>query len=150
MFFVQAFHFLGTKSGAGLILEVRENLQETSICCLLSHTIPSIEHEIKSWKILSEDNSLPLRDFLPLAKSRLANNHSPSVFVDGIKKAALNQYFEDLKKITASVIEDSHIQAVNQFHEIDPYDFDLLILVASYEEGIWEARIIIKNLPNLS
>ena len=64
--------------------------------------------------------------------------------VDGIKKAALNQYFEDLKKITASVIEDSHTRAVNQFQEIDPYDFDLMILVASYEEGIWEAESLLR------
>jgi hypothetical protein len=64
----------GSKSGVGLIQEVKGNIPETSLCCLLTHTIPSIEKEIEHWKKLSLSVGLDLREFIPLAKLRLASS----------------------------------------------------------------------------
>jgi hypothetical protein len=134
----------GSKSGVGLIQEVKGNIPETSLCCLLTHTIPSIEKEIEHWKKLSLSVGLDLREFIPLAKLRLANDNHPSIFVDGIKKAALNRYFEDLKEVTKNIIEKSNQDAIKNFEEIDPYDFDAIVLRAAMSDGSWEVDAILR------
>lgn len=134
----------GSRSGVGLIQEVTGAIPEMSVCCLLTHTIPSIEQEIEHWKKLSSSAGLDLREFIPLAKLRLANDSHPSIFVDGIKKAALNRYFEDLKKVTKDIIEKSNQGAIKDFEEIDPYDFDAIVLRAAMADGSWEVDAILR------
>lgn len=134
----------GAKSGIGLIKELQALNNQYITCCLLSHKIPSKENEIEYWYQLAKDNTLNLRDFLPLAKLRLANKTSPYEFVDGIKKALLNQYTEHLKQITADVINKSKDLAVSELMLIDPYDFDLMVMVASKQEGNWEIESLIR------
>ncbi len=119
----------GTKSGIGLIKATKAQYGELAICCLLSQRIEEIETEVEKWReIASED--LPLSDFLPLAKKRLGN-HSAYVFIDGIKKAALNSYFERLKIVTSEIVRSSNERALIDFSKLDPYDFDLMVLISS-------------------
>jgi hypothetical protein len=134
----------GSKSGVGLIQEVKGAIPETSLCCLLTHTIQSIDLEMEHWKKLSSSIGLDLREFIPLAKLRLANDNHPLIFVDGIKKAALNRYFEDLKKVTKEIIEKSNQGAIENFEEIDPYDFDAIVLQAAMADGSWEVDAILR------
>lgn len=134
----------GSTSGVGLIQDVKGNLPDISICCLLTHTIPSIDQEMERWRILSSSVGLELREFIPLAKVRLANDNSPSIFVDGIKKAALNRYFEDLKRVTENIIQESNLSAIKNFLEIDPYDFDAIVLKSSKTEGSWEVDALLR------
>jgi len=134
----------GSKSGIGLIKELRGLNNQNTVCCLLSHKIPSKENEIEFWHKLSSENELSLKDFLPLAKLRLTNDTSPYEFVDGIKKALLNQYIEHLKQVTAETISEGKKLAASEFMLIDPYDFDVMVLVASKSEGNWEIESLIR------
>ena len=134
----------GSRSGVGLIQDVKGNLPDISICCLLTHTIPSIDQEMEHWRKLSLSVGLELREFIPLAKVRLSSDNSPSIFVDGIKKAALNRYFEDLKRVTETIIQESNKNAIKEFQEIDPYDFDAIVLESSKNEGSWEPDALLR------
>lgn len=131
-------------SGIGLVRDTKAEYGENVICCLLTHTIPSINGEITAWRDLSVQSSLDLRDFLPLAKLRVRGDDSFLLFVDGLKKAALNVHCEDLKKAVKNVVSRCHREAIKDLEKIDVYDFDFMILRVSNKEGIWETETLMR------
>jgi hypothetical protein len=135
----------GARSGIGLIQDViGRNAGIGVICGLVTHTIPSLENEMAEWRRLSEEHKLKLSQFLPLAKIRLADDTSPLLFADGIKKTVLNIFCEELKNSATEILQESHISAVNQLLELDVYDFDHMVLQAAFYEGEWEADTLIR------
>ncbi|MBC8273801.1 MAG: hypothetical protein H8E40_02375 [Chloroflexi bacterium] len=135
----------GTKSGIGLIQDVvNRDVGGSVICGLVTHTIPSLENEMLEWRRLAEESQLGLNQFLPLAKLRLTEGISPLLFADGIKKTVLNIFCEELKAATVNVLRDAHEDAVNKLMHLDVYDFDYMILQASFSEGEWEANTLIR------
>lgn len=88
-------------------------------------------------KILQEEGGeLDYSDFLPLAKSRGLKEKE---FVDGIKKAILNRYCENIKEISIRIMKQAFDKAIDRLKKIDTYDFDNVVLKSSYQEGVWEA-----------
>jgi len=139
------FQDAGPKSGMGLIQEIiNRGIQEAVICCLLTHTISSIENEMAAWRSLAQENEMKLYQFLPLAKIRLSDGESPLLFADGIKKAMLNLYCEKWKQAAVQVIKNSTEKAVAHVMNVDVYDFDHMIFQMSFKEGIWEMETLVR------
>ena len=129
----------GPRSGIGLLRDVvRIGNPENIICCLLSHTITSLNDEMCVWRELAESNDLKLSEFLPLAKLRLSNGNSPLLFADGLRKAALNIHIENLKEVAVSFIKKGSREAIKEFQNLNVYDFDRMILQSSDSDGTWE------------
>ncbi|MEN4011386.1 MAG: hypothetical protein ROW48_05090 [Bellilinea sp.] len=139
------FQDAGPKSGMGLIQEIiNRGLQDVVICCLLTHTISSVENEMPAWRNLAQENEIDLYQFMPLAKIRLSDGESPLLFADGIKKALLNLYCEKWKCLAVQVIKNSTEKAVAHVMNVDVYDFDLMIFQVSFKEGIWEMETLVR------
>jgi hypothetical protein len=136
----------GARSGIGLLQDVvnRDVVRSSVICGLVTHTITSLESEMIEWRRLAEENKLGLNQFLPLAKIRLADDASPLLFADGIKKTTLNTFCEELKTTAIDILREAHKDAVGKLLELDVYDFDYMILQASFLEGEWEADTLIR------
>jgi hypothetical protein len=141
----RGFQDAGPQSGIGLIHEViNRELHEGVICCLLTHTIASLENEMPTWRTLAQENELDLFQFLPLAKIRLSDGESPLLFADGIKKSLLNLYCEKWKRAAIQVINNSTEKATSHVMNVDVYDFDHMIFQISMEEGIWELDTLVR------
>lgn len=135
----------GSKSGIGLIQEVvGREISEGVVCGLVSHTIHSLEDEIVEWRRLAEETRLGLNQFLPLAKIRLSDDADPRLFADGIKKMVLNSFCEELKASAIAILGAAHNDALEKLKMLDVYDFDYMILQASFSEGEWEADTLMR------
>jgi len=135
----------GSRSGIGLLQEIiQRGMQSIVVCCLLTHTITSLEGEISAWRELAGPNGLKITDFLPLAKLRLTTDESPLLFVDGIKKAMLNIFCDTWKMLAIDIIDRSNKSALDSIRDIDVYDFDHMVFQASYNEGIWELETLVR------
>jgi hypothetical protein len=118
----------GTKSGIGLIQDVvSRDVDGSVICGLVTHTIHSLDGELREWRKLADENHLRLDHFLPIAKIRLADDASPLLFADGIKKTTLNTFCEKLKNIAIDILQKAHENAKNKLRELDVYDFDYIV-----------------------
>lgn len=136
--YAEGFTSAGSMSGIGLLKKaVRENV----MCALLTHTIPRVEDELASWRELAENNDVELDRFLPLAKTRL---DAPLDFADGIKKTTLNIFCEKLKDIAIDVFGEACKEATSKLKKLDPYDFEYIVLQASYRESMWEADTLMR------
>jgi hypothetical protein len=72
-----------------------------------------------TWRALAEEEELRLDQFLPLAKMRLADDASPLLFADGLKKTVLNTFCERLKSTAIAILREAHERAVNRLLELD-------------------------------
>jgi len=135
----------GSRSGIGLLQEiVQRGIQENVICCLLTHTITSLEGEMAAWRELAKSNGLRLHDFLPLAKLRLADGESPILFADGLRKAALNLRVESIKEVAIRVVKKGSQKAIRELQNLDVYDFDHMVLRSSHNDGVWEVETLMR------
>lgn len=135
----------GPRSGIGLVQEIiQRGNQDNVICCLLTHTITSLEGEMVAWRNLAKSNSLDLHNFLPLAKLRLSDGESPVLFADGLKKAALNLHVEDIKKVAINIVKKGSQIALQELQNLDVYDFDQMVLRSSHNDGVWEAETLMR------
>lgn len=135
----------GPRSGIGLLQEViQRGNHDAVICCLLTHTITSLDAEMTAWRDLSKSNNLNLYDFLPLAKLRLSDDNSPVLFADGLKKAALNLRVENLKQVAVNIVKKGSKIALQELQNLDVYDFDQMILRSSHKDGVWEADTLMR------
>jgi hypothetical protein len=135
----------GSKSGIGLLQEIiHRDIQDSVICCLLTHTITSLESEMNAWRELAQSNGLQLYNFLPLAKLRLADSESPVLFADGLKKAALNLHFEYIKQVAANIVRKGSQVAIHELQNLNVYDFDQMVLRSSHDDGVWEVETLMR------
>ncbi len=133
--------FENTK-GINLIQEVNGHAKAPSIvCCLLTWMINKAESETAARKGLCETFGIDKRLFLPLSKER---NKNQTLFSDGLKKALLNTYCENIKDATKELLINANKAAIEDFEEIDTYSFDNIILKSSYEEGVGEKDTLLR------
>jgi len=135
----------GSRSGIGLIKDIIElGFDRVTYCCLLTHTILSIENETSRWRELARTEGIELEKFLPLAKCRIKEDVSPYVFIDGVKKAALNTRYEPLKKLFCTLFTESCYESAAQIMDLDVYDFDQIVFQSSFTEGAWEVDTLVR------
>lgn len=128
----------GTRSGIGLLKEVSDN--DDVICALLSHLFP-MEAELDEWRRFADENGLELSRFLPVSKRRL---HAPVAFVAALKKTALNRYTEGMKAAACKLFKEASTMAAEKLRDVDPYEFDHMVLRSSLKEGVSEVDTLLR------
>lgn len=134
----------GGRSGAGLLKDIVSTKRvdaddmDLIICGLLTHTIQDTSHEMPRWREIGAEYQLDLCHFLPLAKQRL-HHDDPLIFANGIQKTILNSYCERLKTTLLDVVKESIPNALKKVNEIDVYEFEYMVLRASFHASEWEA-----------
>lgn len=139
----------GTTKGQNLILEIKgSNIKDNVFCALITHLIQDTSKELEARdSIINDlDNKLERSDFLALTKERI---QTPELLCDGIKKALLNGYFEEIKDKSIDIITKAYDNASKAFQQLDTYDFDHTILRSSYGEGVWEASTLFRITENI-
>jgi len=134
----------GTIKGDDLILQVKKSsIRNNAYCTLLTHKIDSVSNELVERKKIIEEKQQDLQeeDFFALTKLRIED---PELFCDGIKKAILNKYFEEIKNVSKDIISDAQNEVIKEIECIDTYDFDQAILISSVEEGVWEVETLLR------
>lgn len=139
----------GGVNGQVLIVDIRKSaIKDNAYCALITHLIPATSDELSARDdIITElGGALTKKDFLALSKSRI---DSPELFCDGIKKVVLNEYFEEIKDKSCTVLETAHIAAMETIKKLDTYDFDHTVLRSSYGEGVWEVDTLMRIAKNI-
>lgn len=79
-----------------------------------------------------------VRNFYPISKRRLADEHSIVGFTEGIKNVLLVQHIENLKNESKGILKESweHVEA--RLDAVTPPTFNRIVQKTSYDEGIWE------------
>jgi hypothetical protein len=131
-----------TRKGIDLIVELKKEPFFNQInCVLISHDIKEPKDELLTRKTLIDGLQLKEADFFPLSKKRLEiEDH----FFDGIKKALINGFFENIKEQTVALIDHSYNKAIEGIKAFDTYDFDETVLQTSLKEGVWAPDTIVR------
>lgn len=130
------------RKGRDLIREIKDmGMQNSVLSILFSNSMPAYSDEItyRNRVVKDSEGVLSRADFFALSKSR---KNKDDDFADGLKKALLNGYCERIKESTRNLVEKSYAQAVEKLDELDPYDFDSMILASSFQEGVWEGTTL--------
>lgn len=79
-----------------------------------------------------------VRNFYPISKKRLADEHSIVGFTEGIKNVLLVQHIENLKNESKGILKEAweHVEA--RLNAVTPPTFNRIVQKTSYDEGIWE------------
>lgn len=86
----------------------------------------------------TEKRERAVRNFYPISKKRLADEHSIVGFTEGIKNVLLVQHIEKLKNESKGILKESweHVEA--RLNAVTPPTFNRIVQKTSYDEGIWE------------
>jgi len=111
------------------------------ICGLLTHTVTP-ENQAQRWAELSETFHIPRDRFLIIPKQYLSKD--PILFAQMLKLVALSPDFDELKKKTKEIIEESASIAADRVDEISIYDLDHMVFKISDDEGLWEPDMLFR------
>jgi hypothetical protein len=128
----------GESNVAGLHL-VKELLAtskpEKLLCALLSHNYER-EGIHERWKELSRQQELDQSRFVLIPKSVF--DKDLITFARLVKLAILNKPVNELRKTATTIILSSVTEAEKRLDAIDIYDFEQIVFLSSYLEGVWE------------
>jgi hypothetical protein len=138
----------GAEKGQHLIVNLKKSLIKESVyCILITHLIDDTSKELDERDAIIKEvaGDLTERDFFALSKDRI---RTPDLLCDGIKKALLNGYCEEIKEHSKKIIEDAQGAALKKILKLDTYDFDHTVLRSSYNEGVWEMNTLFRIAGN--
>lgn len=125
------------RKGHELIEEVVSKNWSSIVPVIFSFKISSFAEELTWRNDLTQDgkSNLKKENFFALSKYR---KDDPNAFADGIKKALLNSYVENLKMASLAIFDKAIAVTRNEIENFDPYHFDDVVLKTSVREGVWE------------
>ncbi len=136
--FDEEFGDTNPRKGHNLIEEIKENNWLKSVIPIIfSNKISTYAAELE-WRnslAASDESTLEKKDFFALSKSRSTELEA---FADGIKKALLNNYIESIKTASLEIFDNALAETRKSIENLDPYNFDDVVLRTSSKEGIWE------------
>lgn len=138
----------GAEQGQHLILAVKKSsLKKRAYCVLITHLITDTSQELieRNNIIQGLNKAITEKDFFALSKERIK---SPDLLCDGIKKALLNGYCEEIKRHSKKIIKNAQKEALTKVIALDTYDFDHTVLRSSYNEGVWEINTLFRISEN--
>lgn len=131
--------------GHKFIEEIVEEGWSIIVPIIFSQSISTYSEEI-TWRnnlVEQSSNSLKKEDFFALSKSR---QNDLGTFVDGLKKAMLNNYVEQIKNASLDIFDSAMKLTKQEITNLDPYHFDDVILKTSAKEGVWEPFTLLRIL----
>ncbi len=135
---------LGFKKGSDIIRDLA-NSEEAGFgtrwfCGMLTHTVEKGE-EVSSWRALEKSENLDLRFFMPIAKTTLDDSLA---FYAAVYRTLINTYCQTMKSLAADAFEKALKDALEQFSDLDPIDFEHVIVKSSETEGVSELETLIR------
>lgn len=135
---------LGFHKGSDIIRDMAEKeragLGTRWFCGMLTHTVDKGE-EVASWRKLEKSEKLDLRFFMPIAKASL--DDAPA-FYGAVYRTLINIYSQTMKNLAADAFEKALKDALERFSDLDPIDFEHMIVKSSETEGVSELETLIR------
>jgi len=126
--------------GTALIKDIQDHIGEKVICALISHSI-QLGDEVSKWGALASEAGLERNTFFPIAK---LSANDVIKFSMAIKKVALNFYCGSMNNALITALESATKVAKGQLLDIDPYDYDWMVLRSSLGEGVAEVQTLLR------
>lgn len=135
---------LGFAKGSDIIRDMAEKEKAGFgtrwFCGMLTHTVAKGD-EVTSWRQLEKSERLDLRFFMPIAKAAL--DDAPA-FYGAVYRTLINTYCQTMKGLAQTAFEDALKAALERFADLDPIDFEHMIVKSSEVEGISELETLIR------
>jgi hypothetical protein len=135
---------LGFHKGSDIIRDMadkeRAGFGTRWFCGMLTHTVEKGE-EVASWRKLEKSEKLDLRFFMPIAKTTL--DDAPA-FYGAVYRTLINTYCQTMKNLAADAFEKALKDALERFSDLDPIDFEHMIVKSSETEGVSELETLIR------
>lgn len=135
---------LGFTKGSDIIRDMAEK-EKTGFgtrwfCGMLTHTVAKGE-EVASWRGLAKSENLNLRFFMPIAKTTL--DDAPA-FYGAVYRTLINTYCQTMKSLAQDAFEEALKDALERFADLDPIDFEHMVVKSSETEGVSELETLIR------
>jgi hypothetical protein len=135
---------LGFAKGSDIIRDMAEKEKAGFgtrwFCGMLTHTVTEGD-EVASWHRLAKSESLNLRFFMPIAKATLDN--APA-FYGAVYRTLINAYCQTMKNLAQDAFEEALKDALERFADLDPIDFEHMVVNSSGVEGVSELETLIR------
>jgi hypothetical protein len=135
---------LGFESGADIIKGISQAEPEGFgvrwFCGMLSHTL-SKGDEVDSWRTLAADHQIGLQFFMPIAKDNL---REAADFFQALYRTLINTYCERMKILAGDGFRASLDAALKRFGDLDPIDFEHMVVNSSETEGVSELDTMLR------
>jgi hypothetical protein len=135
---------LGFHKGSDIIRDMAEKEKAGFgtrwFCGMLTHTVEN-GAEVASWRELEESENLKLQFFMPIAKTTL--DDAPA-FYGAVYRTLINTYCQTMKNLAAGAFEKALEAALKRFSDLDPIDFEHMIVKSSEGEGVSELETLIR------
>lgn len=109
-------------------------------CGILSHTLEKGD-EVSAWRALSAKENLSLELFMPISKQNLTDGNA---FYGAVYRTVINIYTEKMKALAKSAFEQALKDALEEFANLDPIDFEHMIVKSSEDEGVSELETLLR------
>lgn len=135
---------LGFHKGSDIIRDMAEHepagFGTRWFCGMLTHTVKKGD-EVASWRILAKSEKLDLSFFMPIAKDDL--DDAPA-FYGAVYRTLINTYSQTMKSLAANAFKEALEEALERFSDLDPIDFEHMIVKSSETEGVSELETLIR------
>ncbi|ESX97698.1 hypothetical protein X755_18505 [Mesorhizobium sp. LNJC405B00] len=135
---------LGFAKGSDIIRDMAEKEKSGFgtrwFCGMLTHTV-AMGEEVASWRRLEKEERIDLRFFMPIAKATL--DDAPA-FYAAVYRTLINTYCETMKSLASSAFATALKDALERFYDLDPLDFEHMVVKSSEVEGVSELDTLIR------
>lgn len=109
-------------------------------CGILSNKLHKGD-ELTTWRSLALERQIELKFFMPISKENLDD---PGDFYSAVYRTLINTYCESIKDLASSKLADALDAAKRRFAELDPIDFEHMVVKSSEDEGVSEIETLIR------
>lgn len=135
---------LGFAKGSDIIRDMAEKEKAGFgtrwFCGMLTHAVAKGD-EVASWRQLEKSEKLDLRIFMPIAK---ANLDDAPAFYGAVYRTLINTYCQTMKSLAQDAFEKALKDALERFADLDPIDFEHMVVKSSEVEGVSELETLIR------
>lgn len=135
---------LGFAKGSDIIRDMAEKERAGFgtrwFCGMLTHTVAK-GNEVSSWRQLEDSEKLDLRFFMPIAKATL--DDAPA-FYGAVYRTLINTYCQTMKSLAQDAFGEALKDALERFADLDPIDFEHMVVKSSGVEGVSELETLIR------
>lgn len=135
---------LGFTKGSDIIRDMAEKEKAGFgtrwFCGMLTHTVEKGD-EVASWHGLAKSENLDLRFFMPIAKTTL--DDAPA-FYGAVYRTLINTYCQTMKSLAQDAFTEALKEALERFADLDPIDFEHMVVKSSEVEGVSELETLIR------
>jgi hypothetical protein len=135
---------LGFTKGSEIIQDMAEKEKAGFgtrwFCGMLTHTVQKGD-EVTSWRGLAKSEKLDLRLFMPIAKTTL--DDAPA-FYGAVYRTLINTYCQTMKTLAQDAFGEALKDALERFADLDPIDFEHMVVKSSEDEGVSELETLIR------